>query len=88
MADPEALFEQARAVKARYESDLLARPGVVGVGVGLRQRGGAYTDEVCIVVMVHRKYPPSDLRPEELLPAALEGVPVDVQEAGDIRALE
>lgn len=87
MNDSEALFERARAVKARYESDLLARPGVVGVGVGLRQRGGAYTDEVCIVVMVHSKRPSSELPPEELLPATLEGVPVDVQEAGEIRTL-
>jgi hypothetical protein len=38
--------------------------------------------------MVHSKRPPSDLPPEELLPAVLEGVPVDVQEVGDIRPLK
>ncbi len=81
-----ALFEQARRVKARHEVKLLARPGVVGVGVGYRQRGGTPTDEVAIVVMVRKKRPPDELAPEEILPSELEGVPLDVQEVGDITA--
>jgi hypothetical protein len=74
----------AREVKARHEADLMARPGVVGVGVGLRQRGGQITEELAIVVMVRRKRSPADLPAPDLLPADIEGVPVDVQEAGDI----
>jgi hypothetical protein len=80
-------LERAREVKNRYEGELMARPDVVGVGVGMRQRGGETTDEVCIVVMVKEKHPLSALDAERVLPAVLDGVPVDVQAVGEIRAL-
>lgn len=86
MPSQQQQIEHAREVKQRHEADLLARPGVVGVGIGLRQRGGELTSEVCIVVMVQRKHPPEELNSEELLPRALDGVPVDVQEVGEIAA--
>ncbi len=78
---------RARKVKNRYEDVLMARPDVVGVGVGMRQRGGDTTDEVCIVVMVKQKHPLSALDAERVLPANLDGVPVDVQAVGEIRAM-
>jgi len=77
-------IERVRAVKTRYENRLLARPGVMSVGVGLRQRGGELTDEVCIVVMVRNKRALAKLPPSEALPAVIEGVPVDVQESNEI----
>jgi hypothetical protein len=77
----------AMEVKNRYEADLMARPDVIGVGVGMRQRGGKYTDEVCIVVMVRAKQPLAALDAERVLPTSLDGVPVDVQAVGEIRAL-
>jgi hypothetical protein len=43
-------------------------------------------EQVCIVVMVEKKRPASALPPDELLPAELDGVPVDVQETGVLRA--
>jgi hypothetical protein len=86
MTNNDALVERAKAVKARHAGRLMALPGVVGVGVGLRQRGGRSTDEVAIVVMVERKLPVDRLSSAEALPAELEGVPVDVQETGEIRA--
>jgi hypothetical protein len=83
-----AAFEHASEVKARHEADLMARPGVVGVGVGLRQTGGAFSQEIAIVVLVRAKRPADDLAPGEMLPRALEGVPLDVQEVGEIRPLD
>ena len=52
----------------------------------MRQRGGKPTDDVAVVVMVKAKVPPSQLAPEDIIPAQIEGVPVDVQEVGEIRA--
>jgi hypothetical protein len=78
--------ERAQTVKSKYERELLAYPGVVGVGVGLRSRGGKLEEQVCIVVMVQKKRPASALPPGELLPTELDGVPVDVQETGVLRA--
>lgn len=79
-------IEQARQVLRRHEAELLGRANVIGVGVGLRQVGGQSTDEVAIVVLVRDKKPRTALAPEDLLPPDLQGVPVDVQEIGAIRA--
>lgn len=87
MSEHEEFLNRAKDVKARHEQELMRQPGVVGVGIGLRQRRGQYHhDEVCIVITVRRKLAPADINPVELLPAELEGVPVDVQEVGDITA--
>lgn len=79
-------LERTQAVKQAHENELMARANVVGVGVGLIQRGGAHTRQVGIVVMVSRKRPASELAAKDLIPSELEGVPVDVQEVGEIRA--
>jgi hypothetical protein len=59
---------------------------VVGVGVGLRHTGGQRTDQVAVVVMVDRKVPLAQLRPQDRLPSEIDGVPVDVKEVGELRA--
>lgn len=77
-------IERARQVKQTHEADLLGRPNVVGVGVGFKRVGGQPTPEVAIVVMVRAKLPVAQLESGSLLPAELDGVPVDVQEVGEI----
>lgn len=79
-------FEAAKAVRDAHEQDLMAKPNVVGVGVGLRQQGGHITNTVVVVVMVRHKVKPQDLSPDDLIPPEIDGVPVDVQEVGDIKA--
>jgi hypothetical protein len=81
------VIARAQEVKRRHEAELLRKANVVGVGIGYCQRGGQRTDEVCIVVSVKTKLPPSQLKRSDLLPTAIEGVPVDVVETGPIRAL-
>ena len=75
-----------QAVKAKYERRLLRKKNVVGVGIGLRQRAGSLTDEMVLTVMVREKQAHSTLRPRDLIPSELDGVPVDVQEVGTIKA--
>ena len=79
-------LERVRAIKTVYEHDLMSKANVVGVGIGLRQRGGETTDEPAIVVSVTHKLPPSQLTPKDVIPRELEGVPVDVQAVGKLRA--
>lgn len=79
-------YETAKAIKDTYEHELMAKANVVGVGVGLRRRGGELTDNVALVVMVSHKLPPGQLDPDDMIPSMLNGVPVDVQEVGQIRA--
>ncbi|HET7010969.1 MAG TPA: hypothetical protein VFI11_09360 [Anaerolineales bacterium] len=80
--------ETARAlrVKDKYESDLLAKANVLGVGVGYRHRAGLPTREICLIVMVRRKVSAADLAPDDRIPAQIDGVPVDVHEIGEVRA--
>jgi hypothetical protein len=80
-------LERLRVVKATYEANLMRKANVVGVGIGLRQREGKPTGEPAIVVSVTHKVPPSQLAPDDVIPRELEGIPVDVQAVGRLRAL-
>lgn len=81
-------MDRLRRVKMTHERELMKKKNVVGVGIGLRERGGERTDEPVIVVSVTRKVPPSMLDLEDTIPQELEGVPVDVQAIGEPRALD
>lgn len=67
------------AVLAAHDRELLARPGVVGVYVGLMADGKT----PCLKVMLARK----DSALERSLPRALEGHPVVTEVTGEIRPL-
>ncbi len=79
--------DQVRAIKAKYEQELLSKPNVVGLGIGYREVGGQMTDQVGLIVMVRRKVPRAQLAPQEVIPAQIEGIPTDVREVGEVRAL-
>jgi hypothetical protein len=84
--DLKAATDRILAVKHVYEDELLAKPNVVGVAIGFRQIGGQITDTLSLVVMVTHKLPQGTLDPEDQIPLTLEGIPVDVQEVGEITA--
>ena len=83
----QATIQHVMEVKSRHEKELMRKPNVVAVGVGFRTRGGARTDEVCLVVSVKAKLPTSQLKHADAIPSSIENVPVDVVETGEIRAL-
>ena len=80
-------YEHAKAVKQAHEKELLAKANVVGVGVGFKTEHGQLTDTLAVVVNVTHKRAVTELAPEDVLPAEIDGVPVDVQEVGQIKAL-
>ena len=86
MQDSRAQTEKIRAIRRAYEAELMSKANVVGVGVGFQQQGGERTGELALVVMVKKKVPLEQLAPEDVIPSSLEGVPVDVQEVGELRA--
>ena len=86
MTDQPVSTEQIRAVRHAREKELMSKANVVGVGLGLRQRAGQHTGEPALVVMVSKKVPNEKLSPRDVIPASLDGVPVDVQEVGELRA--
>lgn len=68
------LYREARIELGRYE-------GVVGVGLGCKERMGAVTEEVSFRVYVHRKKSVSQLQPNDLVPSFFKGVATDIVNA-------
>lgn len=58
-------------------------PAVVGVGVGHRTVRGQPTEDLAVKVYVRQKLHPLLVREGERIPAEIEGVPTDVEEAGE-----
>jgi hypothetical protein len=52
----------------------------------MRRTHGAEQEEVAIVVLVRRKVPAAQLAPDDRIPQQIDGVPVDVQEVGEVKA--
>ncbi len=60
------------------EAELKRLPGVVSVGVGLRETAGVLTQELVWRVYVERKKPLRELPVGEVIPAEVQGFPTDV----------
>ena len=86
MEDMQYAIVQAQSVKSRHEENLMRKANVVGVGVGLRRQGGEILNQPAIVVSVTEKKPLDSLMPDDVIPSELDGVPVDVQAVGHLRA--
>lgn len=88
-SEPAQIAEDAAVaeVQQRHQAELLKYPNVVGVAAGIRTRRGKPTGEPCLVIYVSRKLPKKSLGPDEVLPRRLDGVPVDVVEAGELKPL-
>jgi hypothetical protein len=80
-------IDTVRQIKARHETEIMAKKNVVGVGVGYRERGGLPTNELSLVVFVSKKLPAQALSAQDSIPSYIEGVPTDVKEVGTIKAL-
>lgn len=79
-------IEQVKEIKAKYQEQLLTLPNVVGVGVGLKETNGEFTDQIAIIVNVSKKMPSVDLPPDAIVPPEIEGIATDVQQTGEMRA--
>jgi hypothetical protein len=66
------------AVQREHEDQLMAIPGVTGVGVGECE------GEPCLKVLVTARTPEL----EQAIPSALDGFRVEIEETGDIQAQE
>jgi len=84
--DLNAETERIMQVLKKHKSDLLAKPNVVGVAIGFQHQAGLSTQNLALVVMVEKKIPSNLLAREAQIPVSLDGVPVDVQVIGQIKA--
>jgi hypothetical protein len=74
-------IERVRAVKKEYETELLRKANVVGVGIALDDER---SDELQPVLVVNVAW--DELAPTDRIPKELDGVPVEVEAIGHVRA--
>jgi hypothetical protein len=84
--DLKAATAHILSIMQAHKGELLSKPNVVGVAMGYRQTSGLPTETLALVVMVTHKVPQSALSSEDQIPSSLEGIPIDVQEVGEISA--
>ncbi len=75
-------------IKQSHAEAIMSKTNVVGVGIGYKISRGIVTDTESIMVLVRRKVPQTALTPDMIVPPSYEGVPTDVVEIGDVRALQ
>src|ERR1022692_3134628 len=66
---------------------LLRIPGVVDVGVGLKETDGKLTETVCFRVFVREKLPADSLPPDQVIPKTIDGFATDVIKVRDQKQL-
>jgi len=86
--DVQEQLSHVLSVKRKYERWFLEKSHVVGVGVGLRHLKETQSSQVVIIVNVSRQVPGEELTPDEEIPEEVEGVPVEVETIGQLRAHE
>lgn len=75
-------------VQATFESQILSKPNVVGVAVGLKESNGTWTDTMALVALVERKVPLTALSADARIPRQIDDIPTDVYEVGQLKALQ
>ncbi|RZU40810.1 hypothetical protein [Edaphobacter modestus] len=78
IAVPQDAFDTAAALRTRLAA---AAAGPYTVGVGLKQSGGEFTDQIALFVYVQEKKPASEVPEAELVPPEFGGYVTDVVRA-------
>lgn len=81
-------YSAALAALRAWQETLLRKANVTGVAVGWLRRRGQNEPSVGLVVLVAQKVPLSDLDPADRIPPEIDGVPIDVREAGFVSSSE
>jgi hypothetical protein len=63
------------------------KAGVVGCSIGYKEIDGKKTDKLSIVCYVKNKKKEKDLKIKDIIPREIEGIPTDVVESGELKAL-
>lgn len=82
-----SVMQHLLQVQAAVESQLLNKPNVIGVAVGLKETQGVWTDQMAIVALVQAKRPIGQLTNAERIPRQIDDLPTDVYEIGYVQAL-
>jgi hypothetical protein len=87
MSDPlQAFLGPIFQARQQVSPSFLAKDNVVACGVGYKIKGDQQTTTPSVVVSVTHKVPADQLKPGDLIPPAVDGVPTDVVETGEVVA--
>jgi hypothetical protein len=67
------------AIHANAKKELTKIPGVVGVGLGIKEVKGQLSEQVALIVYVEKKLPRNQVSQEQMIPSTFQGMPTDVQ---------
>lgn len=79
-------MQDARSALRGVRDEFLSRANVVGTGIGYKVTGGNPTTTLSIVCSVVEKVAAGHLKPADLVPPTVNGIPTDVVETGRFRA--
>jgi hypothetical protein len=77
--DLQLAYANALKIKKIHEASLMAKPNVIGVGIGL------VSGAVALVVLVQRP-PEKPKRTKDQIPVEIEGIPVEIRVVGEVKA--
>ncbi len=80
-------MEEVKRVKEKHEAELMKKSGVTGCALGYKYVAGKKTDQLSIICYVNKKKPEKKLKKGDIIPKSIEGIPTDVVESGEFRAL-
>jgi hypothetical protein len=80
-------IEEIKKIKEKHEQELMSKAGVVGCSIGYKHIDGKKTDKLSIVCYVRKKKKVEDLKIKDIIPEEIEGIPIDVVESGELKAL-
>lgn len=73
-------MERAEKILNEKWAEIVDKPNFVCAIGGSKEVDGVDTGEECIVIHVAKKIGKEDLKPDELMPTSLGGIPTDVRE--------
>lgn len=80
-------MKKHREILRTQRGRLLAKQNVVGVGIGVKEKGGRKTGLTVLTVLVKRKLPEAELMEAHRVPKEIGGVRTDVIEVGELTLL-
>ena len=84
IADRDRHIEVLIEVRDRHRDELMAVPGVNGLGVGIVYEDGQRSDKLGVVVYIDTQIPSDQRHPSDVIPARLEGCIVSIR-ASDVQ---
>lgn len=78
---------EKKDVISKFSEKILSLNNVIGIGWGLKEVAGKRTADEAIHILVQKKLPREQLRQRDIAPEMIEGIPTDVIEIGQVKAL-